>query len=139
MNPAASAVSRAVIVNVIGAHRAVPVEAELLYRRSNPYAVELSFRTEGADVVWLFGRHLLMRGVHEPAGHGDVQIRPGIDPDGHGVVVLQLLSPDGAALVEARAGDVLAFLAHTTQEVWPGTEGDHLDVDETIAALLSDS
>jgi hypothetical protein len=139
MKPVAHVLSRALIVDLIEPHGTLPVGAELRYRRSDPYAVELSFNTGDGEVVWRFGRDLLMRGTHEPTGHGDVHVMPGLDPSGHGVIVLQLVSPDGAALVEARSADVLAFLAHTTQEVWPGTEGDHVAVDETIAAILVDS
>ena len=38
--------------------------------------------------------------------------------------------------MEARAHDVLEFLARTRLVVWPGTEGDHLRLDEEIAAIL---
>ena len=139
MNPAAPVLTRAIVVDLIGPQGTLPVGAELRYSRSDPYAVQLAFTTGGGHVVWRFGRDLLMRGTHEPAGHGDVHVMPGLDPSGHGVVVLQLVAPDGAALVEARSADVLTFLAHTTQEVWPGTEGEHIAMDETIAALLVDS
>ena len=138
MNPSAPVLSRAMTVDLIGPHGILPIEAELRYSRSDPYAVQLAFNTGGGQVVWVFGRDLLMRGTHEPAGQGDVHVIPGLDPSGHGVVVLQLVSPDGAALIEARSADVLTFLAHTTQEVWPGTEGEHIAVDETIAAILVD-
>ena len=138
MNPAAHVLTRAIVVELIGPDRTLPVAAELSYSRSDPYAVQLAFHTGDDRVVWLFGRDLLMRGTHEPTGHGDVHVMPGLDPSGHAVVVLQLSSPHGAALIEARSADVLTFLAHTTQEVWPGTEGDHVSVEQAIAAILVD-
>ena len=138
MNPAAPVLTHALTVELIGPEATLPVGAELRYSRSDPYAVQLAFNTGGRDVVWLFGRDLLMRGTHEPVGRGDVHVMPGLDPSGRAVVVLQLSSPNGAALVEARSVDVLTFLAHTTQEVWPGTEGDHVSVEQAIAAILVD-
>jgi len=138
MDPAAPELTFTITVDLIGPHGTRPVEAELRYRRSDPYAVELAFGADEGHVVWRFGRDLLIRGTHQPAGHGDVQVMPGLDPAGHAVVVLQLLSPSGAALLEARSADVLRFLAHSTQEVWPGTEGEHIVVDDTVAALLVD-
>jgi hypothetical protein len=52
------------------------------------------------------------------------------------VVALELSSPSGRALVLARTRDVLDFLARTTLAVWPGTESEHLRVEDTIASLL---
>jgi hypothetical protein len=138
MNPAAQVLTRVLTVDLIGPHGTRPVASELRYSRSDPYAVELAFNDDGGQVVWRFGRDLLMRGTHEPTGHGDVHVMPGLDPSGRAVVVLQFVSPAGAALVEARSADVLTFLAHSTHEVWPGTEGAHIAVDDTVAALLVD-
>ncbi len=136
MNAAPHAVNRPVVLELIGPHGSAPLEAELRYDPFDPYAVAVVFHLGGSEVVWLFGRDLLMRGLYEPAGDGDVGVFPSLGPDGRAVLVLELSSPRGQALVEAQARDVLDFLAQTTRLVWPGTEGDHLRVDDAIAALL---
>ena len=139
MNTAPHPVTRHVILELIGPHGTSPLEAELRYDPVDPYAVAVVFLMGGREVVWQFGRSLLIRGVCQPAGQGDVQVFPSLDPDGHAVVVIELGSPGGQALVQAQTRDLLEFLALTTRAVWPGTEGDHLSVDAAITALLIDS
>jgi hypothetical protein len=51
-------------------------------------------------------------------------------------VVIELSSPDGCALVQARLDDVRRFVNRITTLVAPGSESGHLDVDAAIAALL---
>lgn len=136
MSTTPETVTRPIVLELIGPHGASPVEGELRYHSFDPYAVSVVFLMGGHEVVWQFGRDLLMRGVHEPAGDGDVQVFPSLNSDGRAVVVLELTAPSGQALVEAPSREVLRFLACTTRSVWPGTEGDHLSVDDTIAAIL---
>ncbi len=136
MNDASQEISRRVILEMVGPEGPTPIEAELRYSQTDPYAVSVVFLQGENEVAWVFGRDLLIRGVSEPAGHGDVQVFPSLDPDGRGVVGLMLYSPAGQALVHASAKDVLEFLADSTRVVWPGTEGEYLDADDAIAALL---
>lgn len=138
MNALPRVINQHVILELIGPHGSAPMEAELRYDPFDPYAVAMVFLLEGSEVVWTFGRDLLIRGTYQPVGEGDVQVFPSLNPDGHAVVVLELTSPSGQALVEARTRDLLDFLARTTVVVWPGTESEHLRVDDTIAAILID-
>jgi hypothetical protein len=124
-------------VELLTSHGPVPLVAELQYDASDPYAVGMAFLREGDEVRWYFARDLLLRGVSEPVGDGDVKVFPSVAADGRAMVVIALKAPTGQALVEARTGDVLEFLATTVREVWPGTERDHQrGTDEAIAALL---
>ena len=136
MNAAPLVISSRVDVGLIGPHGATPVEAELRYDPADPYAVAIAFLVLGREVVWVFGRDLLMHGVSEPVGDGDVQVLPSIDADGRAQVLVSLTAPTGQALVELRARDVLDFLALSARAVWPGTEGDRLSADDAIAAIL---
>jgi hypothetical protein len=136
MNAAPHVISSRVDVGLVGPQGATPAEAELRYDTADPYAVAIVFTVHGREVVWVFGRDLLLQGVSEPVGDGDVQVLPSIDADGRAQVLVSLTAPTGQALVEARARDVLDFLALTTQAVWPGTEGDRLSADDAIAAIL---
>jgi hypothetical protein len=51
-------------------------------------------------------------------------------------VVVELCSPDGEALVQARSGDLTTFVERMVQAVQPGRESQHVDVDAAIFAIL---
>src|SRR3954470_21436913 len=104
--------------------------ATLRYRPVDPYAVEATFRAGDEAISWVLGRDLLGEGLTRPSGEGDVQLGPAAaGDDGTPVVMLQLSSPDGRALLAAPAEDVRAFLEQTYIVVEPGSEGEYLDVD----------
>ena len=139
MSSAPHPIRHRLVVELVGPDPSAPLAAELRYDPVDPYAVVMAFHHgPGADeVVWLFGRDLLLRGMSEPVGDGDVKVLPSLDEEGRAVVAIALRAPTGQALVEARARDVLEFLARTVQAVWPGTERDHqAGTDEAIAAIL---
>ena len=140
MNTAPAPVTQAVTVEIIDSSGAVtPMEAQLLYTPTDPYAVTAVFLTGTHEVRWTFGRDLLLEGLYEPAGDGDVHVWPCLDSHGHAVVIIELCSPDGEALVQARTGDLSSFADRMTRAVAPGTESDHLDIDAALAALFTDA
>lgn len=122
---------------VLGDDRAVAVPATLSYSRDLPYAVTATFHTADGDIAWVFGRDLLCAGVETPSGDGDVAVWPSV-VDGHEVICLSLSSPTGSALLEAEVAAVEEFLDLAYTAVPAGTEGEHLDLDAELAALLSD-
>lgn len=131
------AVTQPVTLELIdAAGEATPIEAELHYEPSDPYAVTAVFLTGHCRVRWTFGRELLCTGLYEPSGDGDVHVWPCLDADGHAVVIIELCSPDGEALIQARTGDLRGFVDRMCRVVPPGEESQHLDVDATIAAIL---
>ena len=137
MNTAPLIVSQAVTLDLIDSTGAsTPLEAELQYDPRDPYAVTTVFMTGRSQVRWTFGRDLLAAGLYEPSGDGDVHVWPCLDADGHAVVIVELCSPDGEALVQARTGDLSAFVERMTKAVQPGTESDYLDLDAAITAIL---
>ncbi|MEU4517393.1 SsgA family sporulation/cell division regulator [Amycolatopsis sp. NPDC024027] len=83
----------------------VKLALELVYDSADPWAVRLLV----AGREWLFARGLLASGCNEPAGDGDVQVRPDTGGDLSRVVVA-LSSPTGAAEVAVPRGDVESFL-----------------------------
>jgi hypothetical protein len=115
---------------------ATPIEAELHYDPRDPYAVTTVFMTGASQVRWTFGRDLLCEGLYEPAGDGDVHVWPCLDSQGHAVVIIELCSPDGEALVQARTGDLTSFVDRMTKAVEPGTESALIDIDTAIMAIL---
>jgi hypothetical protein len=112
-----------------------PLETEFSYDPRDPYAVTAAFLTVAGRVEWTFGRDLLIGGLYEPTGDGDVHVWPCLDGDARSVVIVELCSPDGEALAQARAADMSAFVERMTAAVAPGSET--VDVDSAIAAILT--
>ncbi|HET8604604.1 MAG TPA: SsgA family sporulation/cell division regulator [Marmoricola sp.] len=110
------------------------------YIPSDPWAVtvELSSHT-GASVTWTFARELLAQGRYEPVGDGDVHIWPCLGSDASAVVILELDPGANGVLLEASAREVNAFVEAALALVPAGTESARLDIDASLARLLSGS
>jgi len=124
------AVTQSQFVSLNGS--STPVLSRLSYVGSEPFAVNIAFRTErGKWVEWTFARDLLVAGLTEPAGIGDVRVRPDLATE-EDIVILEIESPDGYALVEVEREDVEQFLDASAQVVPFGAEGEHFDIDAFI-------
>ena len=123
------------LIDATGA--ATPLETELSYDPRDPLAISATFNTIAGQVRWTFGRDLLIGGLYEPTGDGDVHVWPCLDNEAHPVVIIELCSPDGEALVQASIAEITSFIERTTTAVAPGAETDHLDVDAAIAAIFA--
>ncbi|HEX6517600.1 MAG TPA: SsgA family sporulation/cell division regulator [Nocardioidaceae bacterium] len=110
--------------------------AELRYDSTDPYAATIVFHFAEREISWTLARDLIVTGLYEPTGEGDVHVRPGLDEQGHASVLIELSSPHGRALVQARSRDVREFVEKITETVRPGTELEYLDIDAAIDALL---
>jgi hypothetical protein len=118
----------------------VPLVASLSYTTEDPYASRIAFHV-GLDepVEWIFARELLAKGIEARTGLGDVLAWPASESaDGVPGRVLNLVlsSPFGQAHFEALVADVSAFLERTYQVVPDGREGDYVDVEAELSALL---
>lgn len=125
------------LIDATGA--ATPLDTELAYNAADPFAITATFLTVAGEVRWTFGRDLLIAGLYEPTGDGDVHVWPCLDNDAHAVVMIELCSPDGEALVQARTSDITAFVESMTQLVAPGAETHLIDIDGAIAAILTEA
>ncbi|GAB2969665.1 SsgA family sporulation/cell division regulator [Amycolatopsis acidiphila] len=113
-----------------------PVFSRWTYIAGDPYVVNLAFRTErGRWIEWCFARDLLVEGLVEPAGLGDVRVRPDLAFSGE-LLVIELESPDGYAIVEMRREDVEQFVDGTREVVPLGAESELLDIDAFIAQII---
>jgi len=129
------AVTQSQFVSLNGS--STPVLSRLSYVGSEPFAVNIAFRTErGKWVEWTFARDLLVAGLTEPAGIGDVRVRPDLATE-EDIVILEIESPDGYALVEVEREDVEQFLDASAQVVPFGAEGDHFDIDAFIDEITN--
>jgi hypothetical protein len=134
----AATVTQTVTLELIDATGAAsPLETEFSYDPRDPFAVSATFLTVAGQVRWTFGRDLLIGGLYEPTGDGDVHVWPCLDNEAHSVIIIELCSPDGEALVQARSADMTAFVERMTAAVAPGTEAAQLDVDSAIAAIFA--
>ncbi len=112
-----------------------PLETEFSYNPSDPLAVTAAFLTVAGRVEWTFGRDLLIGGLYEPTGDGDVHVWPCLDSDARSVIIVELCSPDGEALVQARAADMSHFVERMTAAVAPGEE--KVDVEGALAQIFA--
>ncbi|GAA2284307.1 hypothetical protein GCM10010145_65420 [Streptomyces ruber] len=124
---------------VAAAPRMPSIPATLHYDRRDPFAVRMTFPApatlEGVDVCWTFARDLLVDGMEEHAGHGDVRVRP----YGYERLVVEFHAPEGTAVVHVRADEVRRFLDRTTEEVPLGREHLQVDLDHDLAELMRDA
>ncbi|MER0446979.1 SsgA family sporulation/cell division regulator [Streptomyces sp. Edi4] len=98
------------------------IPVELTYEATDPYAVRMTFHLPGdAPVTWTFGRELLLDGINEPAGDGDVRIEPS-EPDELCDVHIKLQVGADRALFRAGVAPLVAFLDRTDKLVPLGQE-----------------
>jgi hypothetical protein len=116
---------------------AMPIEADFNYDSQDPFAVSATFDTAAGLVHWSFSRDLLIDGLNEPTGDGDVHVWPCLDTDGRAVVIIELCSPDGEALVQMRTELLRSFTDKMLRAVQRGEESSYLDVDGAITAILA--
>ena len=113
------------------------LEGELVFNPSDPYAVSMNLEARSGTVTWTFARDLLSQGLYSPSGDGDVQVWPCLSGSGDAVVIIELCSPDGTALLQAPSRTVHDFVARTLEVVPAGDESAHLALDDLISQLLS--
>ncbi|KAA2264648.1 SsgA family sporulation/cell division regulator [Solihabitans fulvus] len=114
---------------------AVPIDARLRYDTEDPYAMGVRFHTGQGVVEWMFARELLADGLIAAAGEGDIRVRPSTeDPE---LVLVELVTPGGHAVLTASAEDLADFLDRSYDLVPPGDEHLWVDFDEELARLAS--
>lgn len=107
------------------------------YHPDDPYAVWITFHIPAGDVRWAVARSLLVRGLTEPAGEGDIRLWPSLDEDGRAVVRMDFHSPEGRLLASAYTADLHQFLARTWAAVPVGSESTRVDLDRLVESLLT--
>ena len=132
--PTSPALTQQVALQCLDARgRSVDLPAVLGYYPGDPWAVEVTFGKPGEAVRWLIGRDLLLQGMTDPAGEGDVQLWPSIDEYGRAAVVIELRSPHGRLVTQLPTRDLGSFLGRTLLLVPEGTE--RIDVDLMVDVL----
>ena len=121
--------------------RTVELPATFQYDAGDPWAVRIMFPGHGggaaAAVCWVVARELLLQGITDPAGEGDVLLFPSVDEDGRAAVVMELCSPDGRLVLQLRTSELYRFLSRTLAVVPLGAES--IDLDDLVDALVGRS
>lgn len=135
---AIDAVEHAITIQCLDTRgRSHALDTLFTYVASDPYAVTVTFMTHEGDLPWTFGRDLLVQGLTSPIGDGDVHVCPSINERGLAVVIIELSSPDGHLVTEARTDEIMAFVQQSLALVPQGEESQHLGMDAMIEALLT--
>ncbi|HEV7212257.1 MAG TPA: SsgA family sporulation/cell division regulator [Blastococcus sp.] len=137
--------SSPITLQLVGPQSWTEVPALLRYDPSDPFAVRIAFGdvgdengsvdADGGGIAWLVSRELLLSGLDQPAGDGDVRVWPASAATD--VLFLHLRAPSGEALFELSRATVAAFLRQTESLVPAGSESDLLDLDDELQMLLS--
>jgi sporulation and cell division protein SsgA len=128
---------RASVPFISGESQTELIEGELVFDHTDPYAVVMHLEAKSGTVTWTFARELLAEGLYTPVGDGDVQVWPCLSNTGEAVVIIELRSPDGMALIQAPTRTVHAFVARAEEIVPAGQESTHLALDSLISQLLA--
>jgi hypothetical protein len=112
------------------------IAVSLSYDPADPWAVALDMHVGPSPVRWTFGRELLVAGLLEPVGEGDVLVSPSLDDAGRAVVVIELRSPDGSLVGLLPTREVGPFVRDVLDTVPVGAETAHLDVDALVDLML---
>jgi hypothetical protein len=123
---------------VVPDDRIILFPGDLRYRSTAPYAVRFTLHVDGYRVDWVFARTLLISGLLEPVGFGDVHISP-CRRKWADTVQIALKDHHAHAVLEAPARLIAVFLKRTCQAVPLSTEHRHLDLDQLVRRLLQDT
>jgi Streptomyces sporulation and cell division protein, SsgA len=116
---------------------AAPVVTRWTYYANDPFAVTLTIHTRGDQCVdWVLARDLVVAGLSGPAGIGDVRVRPA-KVDEWNVVLIELRSPDGQAVLEVDPDLLRQFVEATIEAVALGGESSVIDMDAEIEKIIS--
>jgi sporulation and cell division protein SsgA len=138
--PAGSATETIRVTVPFASGEAVPqeLEGELLFDPADPYGVTMHVHPVlGPPVTWTFARELLAEGLYEPSGDGDVLVWPCLSSCGEAVVIIELRSPSGMAMLQTPSRAVAGFVTAVYACVPEGTESARLDLDGLVSHLLT--
>ncbi|MFE6867533.1 SsgA family sporulation/cell division regulator [Kitasatospora sp. NPDC057692] len=139
-SPEPGADSTALTLNVelhLGEGEFMELPMRFGYRADAPFAVAMAF--PGFDPptrTWEFSRDLLWKGLHRPAGTGDVRIAPPCRCHRPGRLRITLRADDGTAVIDVPAGPLRRWLRAQVFALVPrGREAELIDWDAELTRL----
>jgi hypothetical protein len=115
----------------------VCLDASFHYDPADAFAVTMVVDSIAGPVRWTFARELILNGMFEPTGDGDVHVWPCLDTRGAAVVIVELETPEGGTLLQFPARPIHEFVASSLAAVPEGAE--QLDVDGWLVQLLGET
>jgi hypothetical protein len=104
---------------------------------TDPMAVHMELRVHPTrSIAWVFSRHLLIEGMHQQTGDGDVQIAPDAEFVSVGLLGTTSAGKESRSSVFLPRNVVQRYLTNTAthDEPWRGRRSDEL-IDELLATL----
>lgn len=112
-----------------------PLLTRWSYRSDDPFAVMMSIaRPSGRWIDWLMARDLIIEGLDQPAGIGDVQLTPFSDGE-FDVLEVKIGDDEGFASLEFDRDMVERFLDASYDIVPVGAESTVIDVEAEIEKI----
>ncbi|HEY1971383.1 MAG TPA: SsgA family sporulation/cell division regulator [Pseudonocardia sp.] len=112
-----------------------PLLTRWSYRSDDPFAVMMSIaRPSGRWIDWLMARDLIIEGLDQPAGIGDVQLTPFSDGE-FDVLEVKIGDDEGFASLEFDRDLVERFLDASYDIVPVGAESTVIDVEAEIEKI----
>lgn len=130
-------VLRAVVPFLSGESATEHLDGEFSFDPADPYAVTMKLEARSGSVTWTFARELLAEGLYSASGDGDVQVWPCLSHTGEAVVIIELCSPDGTALLQTASRAVQRFVTAIFESVPAGCESSHVSIDALVSQLLA--
>jgi hypothetical protein len=114
------------------------VTAGWVYVAAEPFSIHLLVVVDAeTSVAIVFSRELLLCGLRQPAGPGEVVIGPGVVRGAAASLWVRFPTAWGVTIVEVPREPIAAFVFATYDLVGPAHEADHLDLDAELLALFS--
>ncbi|MFD5064913.1 SsgA family sporulation/cell division regulator [Streptomyces sp. NPDC058394] len=124
---------------IVDAYIEQPVQADFRFDPSTPMLVSVTFvPRRGQHVTWHIGRELLLHGLYEDSGTGDVTAWPDENMESD-VLCLVLESNATSAFLEVPRMELDEWLKATYECVSAGAEADTLDWDGFLVGILDAS
>jgi hypothetical protein len=112
---------------------AADISATFMYRTDDPYAVIARFATCEGDNHWTFARELLLDGLTEAAGEGDVRVSPAQDQQ----IYIDLRAQDGTARLVCDRTALTWFVDQVFATIPEGEEPWYAPMDSWLAEVTS--
>ncbi len=129
-------VTQALQITSVDAGEERAVVSEFVYDPADPYAVSMLLQSPNGIVGWSFSRELLLGGIYEPTGDGDVHVWPCLGSQGEAVVIVELCNDADSTLLQFPTRQISEFLDATLAAVPTGAETEHVDLDAWLEELL---
>ncbi|MFH8384792.1 SsgA family sporulation/cell division regulator [Kitasatospora sp. NPDC018058] len=124
----------------LGDGKFIDLPVRFAYCGDAPFSVVMEFPDSGPAVgTWEFSRDLLWKGLHKPAGIGDVKISPPCRCHGRRQLRITLRGDDGTASIDVPVEPVHSWLREQSFVLVPrGRESELIDWDAELSRLVRD-